>query len=53
MTDVKLVTDKETGEFRGFAFVGFRDEESGAEAVKYFDKNYIGTAKVTVEEAKM
>jgi multiple RNA-binding domain-containing protein 1 len=52
VTDVKLVKNHETGEFRHFAFIGYRDSESGPEAAKYFDQNYVGTCKITVEEAK-
>lgn len=52
VTDVKLVKHHDTGKFRHFAFVGFRDNESGPEAAKYFDQNYVGTCKITVQEAK-
>ena len=52
MTDVKLVKDYDTNEFRGFAFVGFRDPEDGTEAINNHNGTYIGTAKVMVELAK-
>lgn len=53
VTDVNLVKDHETGEFRKFAFIGFREPQAAADSVKYFDKTYVNTCRITVEEAKV
>lgn len=53
VTDVKLLYHSETGQFKGVAFVGMREEDAGDRAVKYFRKAYIGTCRVTVEPARL
>eukprot|EP00359_Climacostomum_virens_P004703 CAMPEP_0204905636 /NCGR_PEP_ID=MMETSP1397-20131031/5530_1 /ASSEMBLY_ACC=CAM_ASM_000891 /TAXON_ID=49980 /ORGANISM="Climacostomum Climacostomum virens, Strain Stock W-24" /LENGTH=618 /DNA_ID=CAMNT_0052074543 /DNA_START=1 /DNA_END=1857 /DNA_ORIENTATION=- len=52
VTDVNLVKDHITGEFRKFAFIGFREPQAAADAVKYFDKTFVNTCRIAVEEAK-
>jgi multiple RNA-binding domain-containing protein 1 len=47
ITDVQLKF--KDGKFRQFGFVGFKDEESAGEAVKYFNGTYIGSSKISVE----
>jgi multiple RNA-binding domain-containing protein 1 len=48
VTDVQMKTDKK-GNFRGFAFVGFRSETAAEEAQQFFDNNYVDTSKIRVE----
>lgn len=47
ITDVQL--KYKDGKFRQFAFLGFVEETSAAEAVKFFDNTFIGTSKIRVE----
>merc|ERR1719428_2354475 len=43
-TKVKLVTDRETGESRGFAFVDFDDDDDVDKAIKLHNKEVHGQA---------
>lgn len=47
ITDVQL--KYKDGKFRQFGFVGFENEESAQEAVKFYDSTFIGTSKIRVE----
>ena len=38
------------GNFRGFAFIGFKTDEEAEAAKKYFQGTYIGAAKIQVED---
>uniref|UniRef100_A0AC35EYH3 RRM domain-containing protein n=1 Tax=Panagrolaimus sp. PS1159 TaxID=55785 RepID=A0AC35EYH3_9BILA len=40
------------GKSNGIAFVGFKDKDAAAKAVKLFDKTFMGTVKIQVEFAK-
>lgn len=40
------------GVFRKFAFVGFKDADSAAAAVKHFNRAYIDTSKIAVSLSK-
>lgn len=51
MTDIQLKYTKD-GKFRQFGFVGFQTEEQAQEAIKFFDKTFIHTSRVTVEICK-
>ncbi|KAI3402895.2 MRD1 [Candida oxycetoniae] len=51
ITDVKLIKAK-TGESRRFAFIGYNCQESAENAVKFFNKSFIDTARIEVEIAK-
>ena len=51
ITDCRVMRDKKTSESRRFAFVGFRDSAAALRAQKYVDKSFIGTSKVSVEQA--
>ncbi|CUM64715.1 uncharacterized protein PRCAT00002325001 [Priceomyces carsonii] len=51
VTDVKLMK-KRNGESRRFAFIGYKSAEDAAEAIKYFNKSFIDTARIDVESAK-
>lgn len=37
------------GKSRQFAFIGFRTEREAEEAIKYFNKSYIDTCRITCE----
>lgn len=37
------------GKFRQFGFIGFEDDASALECVKYFNQTFINTSKITVE----
>lgn len=52
ITDVKIMK-KPNGESRKFAFVGFKSEEQGLNAIKYFNNTYIKTCRIQIEEAKL
>lgn len=47
ITDVQL--KYKNGKFRQFAFVGYSDEDSAQEAVKFYNNTFIGTSKIKVE----
>lgn len=47
ITDVQL--KYKDGKFRQFGFVGYEDENSASEAVKFFDQTFIGTSRIKVE----
>lgn len=47
ITDVQL--KYKDGKFRQFCFVGFEDEKSAENAVKFFDNTFFGTSKIKVE----
>lgn len=47
ITDVQL--KYKDGKFRQFCFVGFQDEKSAENAVKFFDNTFFGTSKIKVE----
>lgn len=37
------------GKSRQFAFIGFRTDREAEEAIKYFNKSYIDTCRITCE----
>lgn len=37
------------GKSRQFAFIGFRTEQEAEEAIKYFNKSYLDTCRITCE----
>ncbi|KAK9825631.1 hypothetical protein WJX81_001303 [Elliptochloris bilobata] len=51
VTDAKVVRCKD-GTSRQFGFVGFRSVEEAEHAVKYFNRTFIGTARIAVEFAE-
>lgn len=51
MTDIQLKYTKD-GKFRQFGFVGFQTEEQAQEAIRFFDKTFIHTSRITVELCK-
>ncbi|XP_044491836.1 multiple RNA-binding domain-containing protein 1 isoform X3 [Mangifera indica] len=50
ITDAKLMRTKD-GKSRQFAFIGFRTEQEAEEAIKYFNKSYLDTCRITCEIA--
>ncbi|XP_050292584.1 multiple RNA-binding domain-containing protein 1 [Quercus robur] len=50
ITDAKLMRTK-NGKSRQFAFIGFRTEPEAGEAIRYFNKSYIDTFRITCEIA--
>lgn len=51
VTDVKLMK-KRNGESRRFAFVGFKSIEDAEQAVGFFNKAFMDTSRLEVEQAK-
>jgi len=48
----RIVTDRETGRSRGFAFVEFSSDAEAAEAIRRFDGQELGGRTVRVNEAE-
>jgi len=48
---LKLITDRETGKSRGFAFVEFSDKEAGNKAIKEFNGSNIDGRSIVVKTA--
>ncbi|KAL6549886.1 hypothetical protein OROMI_020374 [Orobanche minor] len=51
VTDAKIMRTK-NGISREFGFVGFRTEHEAEEAIRYFNKSYMDTCKITCEIAR-
>ncbi|XP_027331043.1 multiple RNA-binding domain-containing protein 1 isoform X2 [Abrus precatorius] len=51
ITDVKLMRTKD-GNSRQFAFIGFRTQSEAQEAIRYFNRSYLDTSRITCEEAR-
>lgn len=51
LTDVKLMYTR-SGIFRLFAYIGFANADEAAAAVKYFNKTFIDTSRISVEFAQ-
>ncbi|KAH9790124.1 nucleotide binding [Citrus sinensis] len=51
ITDAKLMRTKD-GKSRQFAFIGFRTEQEAEEAIKYFNKSYLDTCRISCEIAR-
>jgi cold-inducible RNA-binding protein len=52
VTDVSLITDRETGRLKGFGFVEMATDEAGQEAIKRFNGYTLGERALTVNEAR-
>ncbi|CAO2832043.1 unnamed protein product [Amaranthus hypochondriacus] len=50
VTDAKLMRTRE-GKSRQFAFIGYRTEKEAEEAIKYFNKSFLDTSRITCELA--
>ncbi|KAK6162944.1 hypothetical protein DH2020_002785 [Rehmannia glutinosa] len=51
ITDIKLMHTKD-GKSRQFGFVGYRTEQEAVEAIKYFNKSFMDTCRITCEVAR-
>ena len=52
VTEVTLITDRETGRPKGFGFVEMATEEGSGEAIKRFNGYTMGERNLTVSEAR-
>ena len=52
VTDVTLITDRETGRSRGFCFVEMRNEQQARDAITALDGNELGGRHIKVNEAR-
>ena len=52
VTSIKLVTDRETGRSRGFAFVEMSSDEETSNAIEMMHEKEVDGRKLNVNEAK-
>ena len=52
VTSVKIITDRFTGNSKGFAFVEMEDEESGEAAISSLNDADIGGRRIKVNKAR-
>jgi cold-inducible RNA-binding protein len=52
VTEVNLITDRETGRLKGFGFVEMATVEGSQEAIKRFNGYTMGERALTVNEAR-
>jgi len=52
ISDVTIITDRETGESRGFAFIEMASEAEAKEAIKRFNGHMIENRAMAVSEAR-
>lgn len=52
ITDVAIITDRETGRSKGFGFVEMATEEGAKEAIKRFNGYNMDNRSLTVNEAR-
>ena len=52
VTSVQVITDRETGRSRGFAFVEMANDAEAKDAISAVDNKEIGGRQVKVNEAK-
>jgi RNA recognition motif-containing protein len=52
VSSVKIVTDRETGRSKGFAFVEMEDDNAGRNAIEQMHGKEIGSRTVVVNEAR-
>ncbi|MCU0383398.1 MAG: RNA-binding protein [Cyclobacteriaceae bacterium] len=52
VSSVKILTDKYTGESKGYGFVGMNDENNGLDAIKKLSNSEFFGRKLVVNKAK-
>lgn len=52
VTDVRIITDRMTGQSRGFGFVDMADEESARAAIEQLSGVEVGGRPIRVDEAR-
>lgn len=52
ITDLKMITDRETGKFRGFCFITYADEESAANAKDNATGKEINGREISIDFAR-
>ena len=52
VSEISLITDRETGRPKGFGFVEMATDEGGQEAIKRFNGYTLGDRTLTVNEAR-
>ena len=52
VVDVRIVTDRDSGQSKGFAFVEFATDEAAANAIAGLNGTQMGDRTLTVNEAK-
>jgi len=52
ITEIALITDRETGRAKGFGFVEMATEEGAKEAIKRFNGHSLNDRTLTVNEAR-
>ena len=52
ITRIQVMTDRDTGQARGFAFVELADDEQAAKAITELDGKELGGRALNVNEAK-
>ena len=52
IASVKIITDRDTGRSKGFAFVEMSDDEAGEKAIAALNSQQFGGRSLTVNEAK-
>lgn len=52
VTDVAIITDRDTGRSKGFAFVEMATEEAAQEAIKRLNGSTLDSRTLTVNEAR-
>jgi len=50
ITDIQLKKDPQTDKFRGFAFIGFKDESAAESLVQHFNKTFFERNRINVEQ---
>ena len=52
VTEVSVITDRETGRSKGFGFVEMSDEEAARTAIERLNGTLLGNRTITVNEAR-